>query len=154
MQQAATRGSATQCFVTSLLKGRQFAVGGFGHEHCIQIIDKFSALQFPYVYRLLQWRHNELDVVSNYQPHNCLLNCLFRHRSTKTSKRRVTGLCEGIHRWPVNSPHKRPVTRKMFLFDDIIMTLSYQCQIISWPCYERHLVVIPWVAILSRWPKF
>ena len=27
----------------------------------------------------------------------------------------------GIHRWPVNSPHKCPVTRKMFLFDDVIM---------------------------------
>ena len=29
----------------------------------------------------------------------------------------------GIHRWPVNSPHKGPVTRKMFPFDDVIMTL-------------------------------
>ena len=28
----------------------------------------------------------------------------------------------GIHRGPVNSPHKRPVTRKMFPFDDVIMT--------------------------------
>ena len=27
----------------------------------------------------------------------------------------------GIHRLPVNSPHKWPVTRKMFLFDDVIM---------------------------------
>ena len=27
----------------------------------------------------------------------------------------------GIHRGPVNSLHKRPVTRKMFLFDDVIM---------------------------------
>ena len=27
----------------------------------------------------------------------------------------------GIRRWPVNSPHKGPVTRKMFPFDDIIM---------------------------------
>ena len=26
-----------------------------------------------------------------------------------------------IHRLPVNSPHKLPVTRKMFPFDDIIM---------------------------------
>ena len=26
-----------------------------------------------------------------------------------------------IHRWPVNSPHKWPVTRKTFPFDDIIM---------------------------------
>ena len=27
----------------------------------------------------------------------------------------------GIHRWPVNSPHKGPVTRKMFPFNDVIM---------------------------------
>ena len=27
----------------------------------------------------------------------------------------------GIHRWPVNSPHKWPVTRKMFPFDNVIM---------------------------------
>ena len=26
-----------------------------------------------------------------------------------------------IHRWPVDSPHKGPVTRKMFPFDDVIM---------------------------------
>ena len=27
----------------------------------------------------------------------------------------------GIHRWPVDFPHKGPVTRKMFPFDDVIM---------------------------------
>ena len=27
----------------------------------------------------------------------------------------------GIHQWPVNSPHKKPVTRIMSLFDDVIM---------------------------------
>ena len=27
----------------------------------------------------------------------------------------------GIHRWPVNSPHKGLVTQKMFPFDDVIM---------------------------------
>ena len=27
----------------------------------------------------------------------------------------------GIHQWLVNSPHKWPVTRKMFSFDDVIM---------------------------------
>ena len=27
----------------------------------------------------------------------------------------------GIHRRPVNSPHKWPVTRKIFPFDDVIM---------------------------------
>ena len=43
----------------------------------------------------LQWRHNGHDRVSNYQPHDCLLNRLFRRRSKKTSKLRVTGLCAG-----------------------------------------------------------
>ena len=28
---------------------------------------------------------------------------------------------QGIHRWPVNSPHKGPVTQKRFSFDDVIM---------------------------------
>ena len=50
-----------------------------------------------------------------------LLKCLFNRRSKKTPKLRVTGLCEGIHRWPVNSPHKGPVMRKMFPFDDVIV---------------------------------
>ena len=41
----------------------------------------------------LQWRHNGRDGVSNHQPHDSLLNCLYRRRSKKTSKPRVTGLC-------------------------------------------------------------
>ena len=71
-------------------------------------------------YYPLQWRHNGYDDVSNHQPPGCLLNRLFRRGSKKTSKLRVTGLCAGIHQWPVNSPHKWPVTRKMFPFDDVI----------------------------------
>ena len=43
----------------------------------------------------LEWRHNGLDSVSNHQPRDCLLNRLFRRRSKKTSKLRVTDLCEG-----------------------------------------------------------
>ena len=43
----------------------------------------------------LRWRHNERGCVSNHQPHDCLLNRLFRHRSKKTSKLRATGLCAG-----------------------------------------------------------
>ena len=165
----------------------------------------------------LQWRHNKHDGISNHQRFNCLLNHLFKRRSKKTSKLRVTGLCEGnplvtggfpsqrasnaenvsiwwrhrviicgfmvestimantdrganeplshycnvimgamtsqitsltivystvhsctdqrkhqssaslafaggFHGWPVNSPHKWPVTQKMFSFYDVIMT--------------------------------
>ena len=33
----------------------------------------------------LQWCHNECHGISNHQPHDCLLNCLFRPRSKKTS---------------------------------------------------------------------
>ena len=36
---------------------------------------------------------------------------------------RVTGLCAGNSPGPVNSPHKGPVTQKMFPFDDVIMNL-------------------------------
>ena len=69
----------------------------------------------------LRWRHNDHDSVSNHQPHGCLLNRLFRRRWKKTSKLRVTGLCAGNSPGPVNSPHKGPVTRKMFPFHDVIM---------------------------------
>ena len=43
----------------------------------------------------LQWRHNERDSVSNHQLHDCFLNRLFRRRSMKISKLRVSGLCVG-----------------------------------------------------------
>ena len=58
----------------------------------------------------LRWRHNECDGVSNHLPHDCLFNRLFRRRSKKTS---VTG----------EFPAQRPVTLKMFLFDDVIMRI-------------------------------
>ena len=45
----------------------------------------------------------------------------------------------GIHRKPVNSPHKWPITRKMFAFDDVIMiehTKLFTHGLISdHPCY-------------------
>ena len=72
----------------------------------------------------LQWRHNGRDSVSNHQPHDCLLNRLFRRRSKKTSKLHVTGLGAGNSLWPANSPHKWPVMRKMSLFDDVIMKIG------------------------------
>ena len=53
--------------------------------------------------RTLQWRHNGRDGVSNHQPHDCLLNCLFRHRAKKTLKLRVTSLYAGNS--PVTGEH-------------------------------------------------
>ena len=39
-----------------------------------------------------------------------------KHRSSAS-----LAFVRGTHRGPVNSPHKSPVTRKMFSFDDVIM---------------------------------
>ena len=47
---------------------------------------------FPIV--SLQWRH-VCNGVSNHQSLDCLLNSLLGRRDEKTSKLRVTGLCEG-----------------------------------------------------------
>ena len=84
----------------------------------------------------LHWRHNDHDGVSNHQPHHCLLILLFRVMSRKTSKFRVTGLCVGNSPEPVNSPHKGPVTRKMFPFDDVIMDIPYSNgnNLLLWSC--------------------
>ena len=79
-----------------------------------------------YLFRIVWSHYNDVimsDMTSQNtsQPHDCLLNRLFRRRSKKTSRLRVTGLCMGIHQWPVNSPHKWPVTRKMSPSDDVII---------------------------------
>ena len=42
----------------------------------------------------LQWLCNEHDGVSNHRRLECLLNRLFRRRSKKSLKLRLTGLCE------------------------------------------------------------
>ena len=88
----------------------------------------------------LQWRHNERDGVSNHQPHDCLPNGLFRCRSKKTSMLRVTGLCTG------KSPHKGPVTRKMFTFDDVIMVPVKTCvpEALSVYCEEMYVLDSTW----------
>ena len=45
-------------------------------------------------------------------------------------------LVRGIHRWPVNSPHKGPVTRKIVPFDDVIMSFFKNIP-------SRHLITRP-----------
>ena len=96
----------------------------------------------PDFHMSFQWRHNGRDFVTKHQPPDCFLNRLFRRRSKKTSKLRVTGLCAENSPGPVNSPHKWPATRKMFLFDDAIMVIC---------CYINHYVYFfhcRWVALI------
>ena len=60
----------------------------------------------------LQWRHSG----ANQRKHQSSSSLAF---------------VRGMHRWPVNSPHKGPVPRKMFPFDDVIMN--------KWPNAQLHL---------------
>ena len=72
----------------------------------------------------LLWRHIGRDGFTNHQPHDCLLNRSFRQIKEKHQSSTSLAFVRGIHRWPVNSPHKWPVTRKMLPFDDVIMEQS------------------------------
>ena len=76
-------------------------------------------------FRSLRWRHNDHSGVSNHQPHGCLLNRLFRCKSKKHQSSASLAFVREIHRGPVNFPHKWPVTRKMFPFDDVIMMNTF-----------------------------
>ena len=57
----------------------------------------------------------------------------------------------GIHRWPVNSPHKCSVTRKMFLFDDVIIKFCNLCPIAVIECIDNQLYTTEFIC--TR-PKF
>ena len=82
---------------------------------------------------ILFWRHNGRDGVSNHRRFNCYSTFYSgadqrKHQSSVSQafvqgihRRRSLALVRGINRWPVYSPHKGPVTRKMFPFDDVIM---------------------------------
>ena len=46
----------------------------------------------------------------------------------------LLAFARGIHRGPVNFPHKWPVTRKVFPFDDVIMDVTWA----SWRLNRQH----------------
>ena len=53
---------------------------------------------------------------------HCLINRFFSGADQRKYQSSASlAFKRGIHRWPVNSPHKEPVTRKLFPFDDVIM---------------------------------
>ena len=101
------------------VRGRQ--TDGLTDAEMYRTIHKAAWLQL----KSLEWRHNGHDGISNHQPHDCLLNRLFKRRSNKTSKPHVTGLCEVNSMVTGEFPHKWPVTQKMFPFNDVIMSFAY-----------------------------
>ena len=81
------------------------------------------------------------DAVSNHQPHDCILTIYSSADQIKHQSSASLSFVGGIHRSPVNSPHKGPVTRKCFQ----LMTSSW---------YHQYFFLLPasvyWRVIL--WP--
>ena len=76
--------------------------GGWWHEHYSDVITSVEAVQIT-----------RLTIV-----YSTVYSGEFQRKHPSYSSLTVV---RGIHRWPVNSPHNWPVTRKMFPFDDVIM---------------------------------
>ena len=110
---------------------------GYINKHCL-IWPEVTTVPFRYLsstvegiclFFPLQRCHIERGSVSNHRRLDCILNRLFRRRSKKTSKLRVTGLCEG------NSPRCDAYMR---LWTCMVVIYSgngcspVQCQAIAW----------------------
>ena len=106
-----------------------------------------------WIYISLQWRHNGWDSVSNHQLYDCILNILFRRRSKKTSKLRVTGLCAG------NSPVTGEFPAQRASNDNVsIWWRHYVSHEFAWDiCATRTIPQMSYVQgaprhVLTHWP--
>ena len=92
----------------------------------------------------LQWRHNGRDCVSNPQPYIVYSTVIMSAMVSQITSLMIVSstvysgagpknhqssaslaFVRGVHRGPVNSPHKRPVTRNMLPLDDVIMVMAF-----------------------------
>ena len=105
-------------------------MASLGHDGLSQV----TATYLKIFKENLQWRHNGGDGVSNHQPHDCLLNCLFKRRSKKTSKLRVTDLCVG------NSPviGELPAQRASNV-EKVSIWLRHHGVAATWLSWEYHI---------------
>ena len=111
----------------------------------------------------LQWYHNDRDGISIHQPHYCLFNPLFNHRWMKTSKLRVTGLCDGNSWGTGEFPAQRANNTEnvsiwwhhlanFFLTASTFLYLYSCCFLEGYllPLWERMLELLCWVPLLVR----
>ena len=76
---------------------------------------------------------------------------------TKHQSSASLAFVRGIHRGPVNSPHKWAVTRKMFPFDDVIMfraKLVHICHVVSSrPSTYAMMAAQSWSPMIASFPR-
>ena len=81
-----------QLTMALVYRPRPVCTTGTNSRPTLLMLCMFCWVSPPYA---LQWRHNGRDGVSNHQPHDCLLNRLFKRRSKKKFKSpRHWPLCE------------------------------------------------------------
>ena len=95
---------------------------------------------------LLLWRHNWHDSASNHQPHLVYSTIYSGADQRKHQNSVLLAFVRGNHRRPVNSPHKGPVTRTMFPFDDVIMGNAFN----GVGCALSGHNLITWFKVLFR----
>ena len=120
----------------------------------------FSA-SFVFLYlRAIYFHYNDVlmsTMASKIASRTIVYSIVYSGVDKKTTKKHQSSaslaFVWGIHRWPVNFPHKGPVTRKIFPFDDVIMFLAlpYLCTFLyQWPFHiSRHLHQLKF---LFDWP--
>ena len=109
----------------------------------------FSTELFPVMQSIISY------IVNGRELHYCdvIMNAIASQITSVSIFQSSTSLAflRGIHRGPVNSLHKRPVTRKMFPFDDIIMNIIYQSddKMLMYNLY----IYIYWLAVFCGFPS-
>ena len=92
---------------------------------CLYNVQSFSFARPDFSEKTCQCHYNVVIMSSTAsQITGLTIVCSTLYSSTDQRKHQSSAslaFVRGIHRWPVNSPHKGPVTRKMFPFDDVIM---------------------------------
>ena len=115
-------------------------------NECVICISFDSGEQLSWLFctskrNLSFWRLNERYGLSNHRYHDCLLDRFFS--GAQNRKYQISASLahvRGIHWWPVDSPHKGPVTREILPFDNVIMAA------VKWQKWVGTFSLIPVIA--------
>ena len=103
-------------------------------------MNRTSAYDLVYWHISLQWRYNGRDGVSSHQPHDCLLNRLFKAQIKEISKLRVTVLYEGNSPVTDEFSAQRVSNTEIFPSDDAIMYQSLDQEVLAYHAFTDE----PW----------
>ena len=105
---------------------------------CVSIAGRALLAGYHRYVDSLQWCHKEWDGISNHQPHDCLLNCLFKVHI----KENITGLCEGNSLATGEFPMQRASNTKnvsIWWHHHVILLLTWNLLIVGLHCTQYKL---------------